>query len=69
MKSDRKHLDRVLAAFKENAWKKYMKGQAEHGEDLATKESIVWLLKQIEDEAIDLYVYVRTLRERILGKE
>jgi hypothetical protein len=63
------HIARLTEAFSKNMKAKYLAGQVEHGGDLSTKESIMWLLQMMEDEAIDQFVYVRTLRERIIGKE
>jgi hypothetical protein len=47
---------------------KYINGYFEHGGDLRTKHDIPWLLAQIEAEVLDLFVYVRTLRERLEGR-
>jgi hypothetical protein len=62
------HVDRIRSAFDANMHAKYMNGAREHGGDLDTKGSIVWLLDMLEEEVIDSYVYLRTIRERILGK-
>jgi hypothetical protein len=63
------HIARIKAAFGAHMQEKYLRGQAEHGGSLETKESLVWLLDMLEEEVIDAYVYLRTLRERILGRD
>lgn len=47
---------------------KYRAGQAEHGNDLFAKFDDKQLLQEIENELIDLIVYVYTLRAQIYGE-
>jgi hypothetical protein len=63
------HITEIIEDFARLARPKYMAGYEEHGGDLATKGNILWLLDMIEQEAIDQFVYVRTLRSRIAGAD
>lgn len=47
---------------------KYRTGQSEHGDDLFEKFSQEDFLREIENELIDLIVYVYTLRAQIYGE-
>ena len=58
------HLSRVLQAFDAACRAKYEKGQAEHGGQLWQKPG---LLDYAIEEAIDLVVYLFTLREQQQG--
>jgi hypothetical protein len=60
------HLFRIKAAFLAEVDKKYREGQREHGGDLFDHTQL-WLVEQAMAEALDLYVYLFTLRERIRG--
>lgn len=60
----RQHLEQVIRDFVYHTTDKYIKGQIEHGGNLYEK-SIDFLLDQMEMEAIDQFVYVRTLRARL----
>lgn len=55
------HLARILTAFCEEVTVKYEKGQQEHGGRLWCKPN---LLDKAIEEAIDLVVYLYTLREQ-----
>lgn len=55
------HLNRIKDAFRKDVDAKYRKGQAEHGGKLWLKQG---MLDHAIEEAIDLYVYLATLREQ-----
>jgi len=55
------HLDRLIAAFGAECREKYERGQPEHGGNLWDRTD---LLDQAIAEAIDLVVYLFTLREQ-----
>lgn len=58
------HLQRVLKQFNAGARAKYENGQREHGGNLWQKPG---MLEQAIDEAIDLVIYLLTLREQCSG--
>lgn len=58
------HLRRILAQFNTDARKKYEAGQREHGGRLWTKSGI---LDNAIEEAIDLVVYLYTLKEQAMN--
>ena len=62
------HIRELADDFSHAMARKYRTGFREHGGDLQTKENVVWLLDQMEAEAIDQYVYVRTVRKRLIGR-
>lgn len=57
-----KHLEHILHNFCEDASKKYVKGQKEHGGKLWEKTD---LLDQAIAEAIDQVIYLYTLKEQL----
>lgn len=57
----------LAALFTDKVKKKYLAGQREHGGDLFTKGSVLWLLDMMEEEAIDQFVYVQVLKKRLVG--
>lgn len=60
------HLQRILTTFTADARAKYEAGQSEHGGELWEKDG---MLEHAIEEAIDLVVYLYTLREqRAKGK-
>ena len=56
------HLTRLLTQFQEQAAAKYRKGQQEHGGNLWVKPG---LLDMAIEEAIDLVIYLLTLKEQL----
>lgn len=58
------HLLDIKRSFALAVDKKYRKGQAEHGGDLV-EASRTNLIDCAIDEAIDLYVYLTTLRSKL----
>lgn len=62
------HLDDIMDEFFELVEPKYRKGAAEHGGN-------IWELTELElidnaiDEAIDQFVYLYTLKQRILDRK
>ena len=58
------HLIRIKAAFLREVDRKYREGQREHGGDLFDHTSL-WLVEHAMEEALDEYVYLFTLRERL----
>ncbi len=62
-----KHLHRIKANFTHKCDVKYREGQREHGGDLM-HDHILKLINKSLDEAIDLVVYLETLRESVVGK-
>ena len=61
------HIDGITERFKRDAYKKYVKGQKEHGGDLYNMPS-KQLLKEIRNEIIDLVIYFDTLMENFKKK-
>ena len=57
----RAHLQRILDSFTHDATTKYATGQAEHGGNLWQKPG---MLDNAIAEAIDLVIYLYTLREQ-----
>ena len=55
------HLQRILTQFNADARAKYEAGQVEHGGDLWRKPG---MLDHAIEEAIDLVVYLYTMREQ-----
>lgn len=60
-------IERVATRFQRKMEAKFIAGQLEHGGDLSKKGTIEWLLDSMEEEAIDQYVYVQIMRERLVG--
>lgn len=60
------HIGKIVLDFSRKANEKYEKGVIEHGGNLWEHETL-WLVEQAMDEAIDQYVYLYTLREKIRG--
>ena len=58
------HLARIKSEFTSLVDAKYRAGQAEHGGDLIEKEELS-LVNMAIDEAIDMVVYLITLRDKI----
>jgi hypothetical protein len=58
------HLIRIKAAFLREVDEKYRAGQREHGGDLFD-HTMLWFVEQAMAEALDLYVYLFSLRERV----
>lgn len=58
------HLKEILDTFAMECSRKYRTGQKEHGGNLFDM-SAVNLIENIICEAIDLYVYAYTLREKL----
>ncbi len=58
------HLSQLKKDFQYLVDAKYRKGAAEHGGDLQDM-STTWLVDEILNECIDLYVYVRTLKLKL----
>lgn len=65
-KEQEAHLSRLKKSFASHCDSKYRRGQAEHGGDLFTKPTLIVLDAAIE-EAVDSYVYLESLRERLYG--
>lgn len=65
-KAQEAHLARIKTYFEAAVDRKYRKGQAEHGGDLAIKKAIE-LTDLCIEEAIDQFVYLATLRENLAG--
>lgn len=63
----KKHQTRVINSLYIKAHKKYAKGAEEHGGDLLDK-SFSELLLEIQDEAIDTFMYAEAALERIKKK-
>jgi len=61
------HLKRIKANFSAKVDKKYRIGQEEHGGDLV-HSSAISILDNAINEAIDLVVYLESLREILVGK-
>lgn len=57
----RRHLYRILEQFNNEAAAKYQAGQEEHGGELWMKKG---LLDKAIEEAIDLVIYLYTLKEQ-----
>lgn len=58
----RAHVDRILSKFNADLLAKYEAGQVEHGGNLWEKPGI---LDHAIEEAIDLVVYLYTLKEQL----
>lgn len=58
------HLERMKNKFRALADKKYRKGQNEHGGNLFDKPTLE-LLKEIQAESIDLFIYTQTAIDRM----
>src|SRR5262245_41308001 len=63
------HIASLIANFSGALRTKYIKGYYEHGGDLRTKFTAGQLLDEVENEILDLWVYTRTLRERLEGEK
>lgn len=61
------HLKRIKANFTSKVDTKYRAGQKEHGGDLMHNNALAVLDMAIA-EAVDLVVYLETLREVLVGK-
>jgi hypothetical protein len=62
----RVQIDTIRKRFEHRVEEKYLAGQEEHGGNLFKKaRDLDWLLTQLEDEAIDLFVYVQAARAAI----
>lgn len=59
------HLERILREFQADARAKYEAGQGEHGGNLWQKPG---MLEAALAEAIDLVIYLYTLREQLQGR-
>lgn len=62
------HLRRIKAKFSSRVDTKYRLGQKEHGGDLMYNNAL-FLLDNAILEAVDLVVFLETLRENLLGQE
>ena len=62
------HLKRIMANFASKVDTKYRNGQKEHGGNLIHM-NVLGLVDSSLAEAIDLVVYLETLREVIVGEE
>lgn len=63
--AQRAHLARILNDFQQDAAAKYEAGQEQHGGNLWEKPGMV---EQALAEAIDLVIYLYTLREQMRGR-
>lgn len=63
-KKQKRHLNQIKQSFIDEVDIKYRKGQKEHGGDLLKKDA-KFLLENAIQEAIDQYVYLVTLREKM----
>lgn len=54
------HINGITERFKRDAYRKYVKGQKEHGGNLYDMPSVE-LLKEIRNEILDLVIYFDTL--------
>lgn len=61
-KKQEQHLARIKKSFLKEVNLKYRKGQKEHGGNLIDNPN---LIDEVMNEAIDLYVYLHTLREQL----
>lgn len=61
------HLQRIKDNFLIKIDSKYRNGQRKHGGDLMCDNALSVIDKAIE-EALDLYVYLETVRETIVGR-
>lgn len=59
------HVDRIKSDFRGKVQAKYANGVKEHGGNLWERDAL-YLVEQAMDEAMDQYVYLHTLRERLL---
>lgn len=66
--SQRRHLLRIKAKFQDEVDWKYKKGAREHDNTLLSM-SVIELLTEMKQEAVDLYVYAETAIERELQKK
>lgn len=62
------HLQRVKDRFDLDVDTKYRAGAREHGGTLLDA-SALWLIEEAMKEAVDQYVYLMTLREKLLSLE
>lgn len=60
------HLQQIKEQFEMLVDRKYRRGQVEHGGDLFEKD-YNWLINNALDEAVDLVVYLLTLKARLDG--
>lgn len=58
------HINRLTDEFVSRAFHKYSAGAEEHKGNLWEKDEL-WLIDQAIDEAIDQFVYLVTLKEKI----
>ena len=63
-KEQKNHIERIRSKFMKLAWEKYQKGAKEHGSNLLTMDE-KRLLKEMRDEAIDLFIYAETALEKL----
>lgn len=61
------HMTRIRTEFGRMMMSKYIKGAAEHGDDLQDKKPLE-LLDEAISEAIDQVTYLLTLREKMITK-
>jgi len=64
----KQHILRITETFKTKATAKYEAGVKEHGGNL-WDEGALTLVEMAMEEAIDSYVYLSTLRDRIIGDD
>lgn len=62
------HIVDIQETFDMMVASKYRKGAEEHGGDIRDRTT-AWLIEQAMDEAIDQFVYLYTLRNKILDEE
>lgn len=61
------HLQRIKDRFEADVDAKYRSGAREHGGTLLEHDAL-WLLEEGMKEAVDQYVYLATLREKLLDE-
>lgn len=64
--SQEAHLARIQQLFHEHVSRKYTHGAKYHGGDLLDMGNLA-LVENAMDEAVDSYVYLSCIREKILG--
>lgn len=67
-KEQEEHLKRIQTNFYKKISLKYRAGQEEHGGDLMHSPALT-ILDMAISEAIDMVVYLETLREVLIGNE
>lgn len=67
-KGEEKFLDYIKCNATERIHKQYVRGAEQHEHDLFRKNSLV-LVEDIMEEILDAYVYLQTLREKLLQVE